>query len=170
MASDKRNFDPYIAWEDISDVMVDDLHAKIVEYKKAQDDFLTEKNRENASRLMRLQFELNVIATGIHKTLYRMPVMVHIADEKIETHEEEHEIKQRCARCGSILQFWKEGMAIVTPAGPIGVSEDDISWWDPGDIVAKATDDEGMTVYQVDPKRSLDKWERECVDLSEVVG
>jgi hypothetical protein len=35
-----------------------------------------------------------------------------------------------------------------------------------GDIVAKATDEDSMTMYEIKNDRALEKHERECVDLT----
>lgn len=161
------SFEPFIDWDEMSDEMLHDLSTAYREFRKAQKSFDRRQTKENAIALLKGQHEMSDIATAIFRTLHTVPVMVHIAGEKTTATEDEQEvIRQRCTRCGSVLQQWMSGYHAMTPAGPIPMDEGDLPWWDPGDIVAKSGDEnESMTMYQIDPERELDKHERECYSL-----
>lgn len=163
-----RGFEPYIDWDAITDEMTDDLHKKVVEYKEAQDNFLAQKSKENASRLMRLQWELSRLGTAITHTIFTVPMMVHVAGPKAQSTKEDHteEIIQRCKRCGSVLQIWQDKFLIPTPEGLQPVDPDQMPWWNEGDIVAKASDESGSTMYEIEEGRDLDPHERPCPDLA----
>lgn len=161
------NFEPYIDWDDFSDEMLADISSAYVTFRSAQKAFDKKKTKQNAVALLRSQMEIGSLAGAIHQALFTVPVMVHIAGEKTTTNDEENEtITQRCLRCGSVLQKWQDGYHAVTPAGPIPLTEEDMTWWEKGSIVAKAGDeDDSVTMYLIDPKRKLEKHERECYSL-----
>jgi hypothetical protein len=166
-----QNFDPFIDWDSVTQEMADDMHVKILEYKEAIKKFEAENTISNCADVLRLQFELTTTSNSIHAALFTVPVMVHNAGEKVSDSDSEGHsvITQRCTRCGSVLQGWREGMAVLTPNGIEDLVEDKISWWKPGDVVAKASDAESMTMYVIED-RDLDKHERECVDISHLEG
>lgn len=167
-----KNFEPYIDWDSVSAEMSNDMHAKLTEYKAAIKDFEEFNTPANCARVLKTQFELSNLSSVIHQSLFTLPVMVHIAGEKIsEVDPEEHNaVVQRCTRCGSVLQSWCEAFSILTPLGPRHLEESDLPWWEPGQIVAKATDDDSMTMYEIEKGRKLEKHEKECVDLTGLEG
>lgn len=158
-------FEPFIDWDEFDDEMLGDLSTAYDQFRAAQKRFDKKKTKENAIALLKTQLEISDIATAVHRTLFTVPVMVHVAGEKAFTQDDDGGtvITQRCTRCGSVLQDWKAGYHSMTPAGPMPIGQDDIPWWDAGDIVGKSGDEnESMTVYQIDPERNLEKHEREC--------
>lgn len=163
-----RSFEPYFDWDAIDEKMTDDFHALFMEYKKAQEDFASKKSVRTAANFMRLQREMSNIAHAIQHAVYTVPMMVHVAGPKVQNTEEDgtEQILQRCKRCGSVLQVWQDKFLIPTIDGLQPLSEDDLPWWDEGDIVAKASDDTGSTMYQVDEGRDLDDHERPCPDFA----
>lgn len=160
-------FEPFIDWDDFSDEMLDDLVEVYDRFKKAQKSFDRRKTKKNAIAMLSSQGELSHIANAIMRTLHTVPVMVHVAGDKAVREGDDGPItEQRCTRCGSVLQRWEPSYHAMTPAGPIPLAEDDLPWWDKGDIVAKAGDEnESMSMYQIDPERDLEKHERECYAL-----
>jgi hypothetical protein len=133
MPDDQQNFEPYIDWNGLTDEMAWDLVEKLVPYKLANERLIKQatrrwrkpnlrKMREATVELLQLQSELGSLNEAIIRTLVTIPMMIHVAGPKtVEecdsgTHNE-HRV-QRCARCGSVLQMWQEGMMHLTPAGP----------------------------------------------------
>lgn len=167
-----QNFDPYIDWQAMNEKMVDDFHDLLVRFKSAQDDLLKTKSKEKVIEVIKLQIEMSRISAAIQQTLFVMPVMVHVAGEKTKKLGEDgsEQVSQRCQRCGSVLQFWKEGYAAATPTGPIPLDEDDLPWWSKEDLVAKATNDSSATMYGIDKERPLKKYEMSCPDLKSLTG
>jgi hypothetical protein len=173
-----QNFEPYIDWASVSPEMAKDMHEKMLEYRAAIKAFEASGSTKDCSDVMRCQFELTNISAVIQQQLFVLPVMVHIAGEKIhepslhgDEDEEPHEhIIQRCTRCGSILQMWCEVVRLLTPEGPVQVPEEGISWWEPGAVIAKASDDDSMTMYVIEDGRELEKHEHECLDLTGLEG
>jgi hypothetical protein len=169
-----QNFDPYFDWSELSDDMASDLHAHYLRHRRALDAFLDRKtpDRELAKEVMDSHEELSRTAEVIKMALWTEPVMVHVAGErKMETNPDDPEqegVLQRCQRCGSILHFWAEGMGVMTPEGPRILNEDEIPWWPSGELVAKATNELGMKMYEVEKGRKLAKHEIECVSLAEL--
>ena len=161
------NFEPFIDWDDISDEMVADLAEAFERFRSSQEAFSKEKTKANAVEMLESQMAVSDVATAITHTLHTIPVMVHVAGPKVSAEEDDQEaITQRCTRCGSILQKWMSGYHAITPGGPLPLTEDDLPWWDEGDIVAKSGDEhDSMTMYEVDPKRELEKHERQCYSL-----
>jgi hypothetical protein len=166
--SDQKNFEPFLDWGAITPEMAADLHENIVEFRRAQDLFLQDPTPEHAGAVLKPQFELTKIANAIHETIFTIPVMVHSAGQKTRetTDDDKESITQRCKRCGSILQRWVEGFAVMTPGGPVELDESNLPWWDEDDRVAKATGDGGMAMYEIEKNRELNKYELLCVDLA----
>ena len=166
--SENQGFEPYLDWSSLTQEMADDLHQLISAYKAAQKKFEEHNTTENAADLMRLQLELTATSAAIQQDLITIPVLVHLAGPKTEgTDSEGHEeIVQRCTRCGSLLQRWCEALVSMTPAGPRSVEQDEMPWWDPGDVVAKASGDNGHAMYEITEGRALEKHEKECLDLT----
>jgi hypothetical protein len=186
MPDDQQNFEPYIDWNGLTDEMAWDLVEKLVPYKLANERLIKQatrrwrkpnlrKMREATVELLQLQSELGSLNEAIIRTLVTIPMMIHVAGPKtVEecdsgTHNE-HRV-QRCARCGSVLQMWQEGMMHLTPAGPAEVTEEEISWWTPGTLVAKSgSSGPGLSMYEVEPEgRELEKHEMVCVDLNKIL-
>jgi hypothetical protein len=161
-------FEPFIDWDEFSDEMLEDLSKTYEDFRSAQKSFDRRKTKKNAIKLLTAQGALSQIATAIHRTLHTVPVMVHIAGEKSTKEGDDGDllVEQRCTRCGSVLQRWESGYHAMTPAGPVPLDENDLPWWDSGDIVAKSGDEnESMSMYQINPERDLEKHERECYSL-----
>lgn len=172
MEDSPKGFEPYLDWSSVTEEMANDLHRNITAYKKAQEDFMGDPTPEKAAELLKPQYELNNIATGVFQTIYTTPVMVHVAGPKTEDKDDDGEgrIVQLCKRCGSVLQFWRDGVTVMTPTGPVEIAEENIPWWDEGDVVAKSTTPESMTVYQITEGRALEKHERPCPDFAGQMG
>lgn len=167
-----KNFEPYIDFDAIDDRMTDDLHEAASAYKQATESFMKEKSKENAANLLRTQHRITEIAHAINASLYTQPVMVHIAGEKSHDSDEDgrDQAIQRCKRCGSVLQIWKTGWAAMTPAGPHRLEEEDLPWWEEDDLVAKNSDNESMTMYEIEKNRDLEKHEFPCLDLTSLAS
>ena len=165
---ENRNFEPYFDWAGITDEMTDDLHERILEYKKAQEDFIAEKSNQNAARFMRLQWEVARIGNAITQTIYTIPVMVHVAGQKIYGKDEDgtDQVIQRCKRCGSILQGWQDRYQVATPEGVVRITEENIPWWQENDVVAKPAEEIGTKMYEIENDRPLEEHEKLCPDLS----
>jgi len=176
--SESRGFEPYLDWEKITDEMTDDLHEGLSFFHEAQDRFLENKTSKNAADMLRSHYEMSSIASDVKEAIYTQPMMVHIAGEvKVEENPEnplDEVTIQRCKRCGSVLQIYKEGLAQITESGPEPVTEDEVLWWDDGDVVAKTSDSTSIHMYQIEgqgkPARKLEKHEMECVSLEDLVG
>lgn len=165
-----HGFDPFLDWDAVEDEMVNDLHSALLDYEKAKHVFMFNKTRERAVKLLQAQLKIGQISSAIHSTIATMPVMVHVAGPRIEEIDEEgHDTMiQRCKRCGSMLQFWHEGMGVMTPAGPAGLQPEDVPWWGDGQTVAKGTTQNAMAMYEIDEGRPLAKHERPCPALDEL--
>jgi hypothetical protein len=162
-----QNFDPYIDWSGITQEMVDDFHGTMVKFRKASDQFLEKPNKEDLAAVLRTQSDLSSNFHAIMATLYTVPAMVHVAGERVQEELEDgrHEY-QRCTRCGSTLAYWRSGLMTRTSEGETEITEDNIAWWEPGDVVAKAiVQDVGGELYLVS-NRELEPHEKFCPDLS----
>jgi hypothetical protein len=175
------NFDPFIDYELLDQASANELHLAAKEHRDAVDDFVADEHASvhKAKTVLQKVDQVDKTATKILTDLWTVPVMVHLAGEKKtednpDKPEQEVEV-QRCQRCASILNFWHEDMAQELPDGFDGFDVDndaevDHHWWEPGDVIGKVGDESHIGVYSIDPKRELEKHERECVSLSELVG
>jgi hypothetical protein len=175
------NFDPFIDYELLDQASANELHLAAKEHRDAVDDFVSDEHAsiQKAKLVLQKVDAIDKTATKVLTDLWTVPVMVHVAGEK-KTEQNpdnpEHEVDiQRCQRCASILNFWHEDMAVELPDGFDGFgvdldAQEDHHWWKPGDVVGKVGDESHIGVYSIDPKRELQKHERECVSLSELVG
>lgn len=166
------NFDPFYDYDSIASEMVDDLHKAVVDNTASVKLFAREKTRENAISVLKAQRQIQIVYDNVMQTLWTVPAMIHLAGEKkIEVHPETEieGVVQRCKRCGSVLQFWYEGLIHMTSVGPQQVDEDDVSWWRDGDRVGKCSHEHGINLYEIDPQRSLEKHERDCVNMAGVI-
>lgn len=176
--TESRGFDPYLDWDKINDEMTNDLHEGLVFFHEAQERFRHNKSPKNASDMLKAHYEMAEIASDVKEAIYTQPMMVHVAGEvKSEDNPDnplEEAVIQRCKRCGSVLQVYKEGLSQMTQHGPEPISEDEMLWWDDGDIVAKTSDSTSIHMYQIEgkdkPDRALEKHEMECVSLTDLVG
>lgn len=170
------NFDPYLDWDKVDQEVTDDLYDALASYERDRETFLKNKTIDNAKKVLRSHNAITEVSIAVHDYIYTIPVMVHEAGTKKREldpdYPEEGEVTvQRCKRCGSILHAWREGVGVMTNDGPKEISEDDIPWWDVGDIVAKATGPEGaIGMYLIDPDHQLEKHEMKCVSLVDLVG
>ena len=176
MTVEDRNFEPYIDWDEMSDEMAEDVYDLVVRYKQAQDDLVTcpaAHRKTHAIELMQVQGELAVTFSAVQRTLYVLPMMVHIAGPKKHGTSDEglEQALQRCKRCGSVLQCWEENFAVMTPDGPMPLDEDGIPWWDEGDVVAKSSTDghQGTAFYLVEDPDNLQQHEKPCPDLAKII-
>lgn len=170
------NFDPFIDYESVNEEMAADLHQAMRAQREAAQDFVSddEPDLAKAAKFLEITNDVNSTVGAIMETLYTLPVMVHVAGERKEENnpddESEQGVVQRCKRCGSVLHFWREGIAIFTPEGPRMLQEDDVPWWEEGTLVAKGQSDSTLAMYEIEEKRELEKHERECLDMNSLVG
>jgi len=173
-----QNFDPFIDWEAIDDEIAADLNKAVKNYRRAQLGFAKMKRGDEdfakaAQVFLKSQLHLTRLANSVINHIYTVPVMVHIAGERkteVNPDDESSEgILQRCARCGSILHLFRDGLMVLDPeTGPREMQEEDLPWFDPGALVAKAETETGVQMYVLDDKHELKKHERECVALNEL--
>jgi Zn ribbon nucleic-acid-binding protein len=171
MAED-TGFEPYIDWDGMTDEMVDEFHETLVEFRKYQDEFIANKSKKSAANVLRLQMDISNIAAAIHQTLFTIPMMVHIAGAQDESVDDDgnKQIFQRCKRCGSVLQMWRENIVAMTPNGIREVEPDDMKWWEEDQIVAKTSDEDSMTMYAIDKDQKLEAHEKPCPDFASELG
>lgn len=163
------NFDPFPDWEKITEEHARHLHEAMREQNDARQLFFERPSPENAGRVIEAITRTSSYADFIIAEVWTVPVMVHVAGAKQEetnpADENQEGILQRCVRCKSVLHFWTHGMVAITSAGPKLFEPDDIDWWQEGDLVAKATSEDGSTMYLIEEGRELQKHEYECVGL-----
>lgn len=173
------DFDPFLDWEAIDDEIAADFNKAIKQYRRATEAFAKMKRGDEdfaqaARTVLKCQMKVTRLSQGILSHIYTLPVMVHVAGErKNETNPDDpmqEGTLQRCSRCGSVLHFWHEGIIALTDQGPRPLTEEDVPWFEKGEIVAKGETQGGVSMYVIDPPRDLEKHERECVSLSDLVG
>jgi hypothetical protein len=167
-----ENFEPYMDWGAIDQEMSDDFHAAMVEQLRARAAFEAENTPANAAALLKATVEVSEVGDRISRTIWTLPMMVHVAGEKRVEEcpdcDDRHErVVQRCSRCGSMLQMWHDSILVMTERGPAPMPEESIPWWDVGSNIAKSNDDEmgTMSMYEI-KDREFDKHEMICPDLS----
>jgi hypothetical protein len=175
-----QNFDPFLDWNAIDDEIAAELNKALKNYRRAMEAFAKMKRGDEdfaraAQVFLKTQLRLQRMASGVINHIYTVPVMVHVAGEKkVETNpdnEDQTGVLQRCARCGSILNLWREGMMMLDPEeGPREVCEEDLPWFEPGTVIAKAENNGSISLYPIEGDRELEKHERECVALNELFG
>ena len=172
MADEKNNFEPFIDWDGLDEEMSNDLWSALREFELAKVTFLKERRPENAARLMIAQEKISEINDAIRNTLFTLPMMVHCAGEKIVGNDDDgrEEIIQRCTRCGSTLQQWKDGWGTMVDGEVKKLEADDLIWWEPGKQIAKATNDTTTSLYEIPLDRPLEKHELMCPDFAGELG
>lgn len=172
------NFEPFIDFESVSEEMAEDAHAMLSRYRKAVDAFVAGSPNDVAAcaEVLESAHEMDKVFRASYNHLYTMPVMVHVAGEKrVEQNPDDSSqeaIFQRCARCGSVLSFFHEEMGILDPETGTArrMEEGDIPWWEEGTIVAKSNSEHGIGMYEIAADQELEKHERMCVALNDLVG
>lgn len=170
------NFEPFIDYEGATPEMARDLHAALREHKDATRDFVADDEPDlgKAARLIEASHRTHCTLTAIIEALHTTPVMVHVAgpiQHETDPDDGDEHVIQRCTRCGSVLNFFRERFLVLDPhTGPRPMEEDDVPWWDEGTLVAKANSSDGVGMYEIETDRSLDKHERECADLTILEG
>jgi hypothetical protein len=167
-----KNFDPFPDWEKVDQEMADDLHAVVVQQREAVEAFEENKTPENAAELIRLYTETQATCEAIMRAIWTQPVLVHVAGEreweKNPGDEDQEALLQRCQRCKSVLSFWFENMMMMADDGPRPMDQDEIPWWEKGEIVAKGEGENGFSMYLVEKGRELEKHEIECVGMPDL--
>ena len=176
MSSDIQNFDPFYDWSSITQEMADDLHRDFRKHKENLDALVASEQPDIslAAAVMESLNEIQLTSEAIRKTVWTQPVMVHIAgSRKHETNPDnpnEEAVLQRCSRCGSVLNFWQEGMMSLTEDGPRQMEEDEIPWWDQGALIGKVNGSLSISTYLIEEGRDLEKHEMECPSLMDLDG
>ena len=167
-----HNFNPFYDYEDLTDEMVEDLHDDLWNLEEAKREFIASPSKDTAAEYMKSLSQIDGTCRAIGETIYKVPAMIHVAGptkhEVNPDNPEEEATIQRCARCGSVLHWWHEGMIGPTPDGVGIIGEDDFQWWEEGQTIGKI---EGpgpihMSMYSVEDDHELQSHERECVDIS----
>lgn len=171
-------FDPYFDYDDPCEAHIAELHEALTRNTKARERFLEEPNRETFVEIFESWDAMDAIINLVKHEAHTIPVIVHVAGEKRnETNPDnptQEGVVQRCSQCGSVLSGWTEEMLVFTEEGPRALEEDEIPWWEPGQRVAKTSQQEtsmgsGVGMYSLDPQdRDLDKHEMPCVNLAEL--
>lgn len=168
-------FKPFLAYELIDIKMAEKLHDAMCEHRVAVDDFVEseEVSVEKARRVMESLERIEHTYNGISNEIYRVPSIVHLAGEAKEEsnpdNPEETATVQRCSRCGSMLQFWFDGIMYLTYDGRVrNWEENDTHWWEVGQQIAKSDITGATDLYEIDDGQKLERWETECADLSEL--
>jgi hypothetical protein len=169
-------FEPFLAYELVNDQQAERLYNVMREYRETVNDFIEDEegpDREKAQKVMEAIAEMDDAYKEIADEIYRVPATVHIAAEKGEEsnpdNPEQTAVVQRCARCGSILQFWFDGIMYLALDGSVrDFEEEDSEWWEVGEQVGKTDATGGIDIYPVDEDHELESWETECADLSEL--
>lgn len=168
-------FEPFLAYELLSEQQAEALHEAMRDYRETVNEFTEndEVDIEQAQRVMEAISEMDEVYKTIAHDIYRVPAVIHVAGERDEEanpdNPEQSATVQRCSRCGSILQFWFEGIMYLTDSGLVrDLGEDDNLWWDVGEQVGKTDDPSGIDIYPIKEDQELERWETECADLSEL--
>jgi hypothetical protein len=165
-----QNFDPYPDWEKVTDEHAKKLGNAVAEYRRASVQISDLATPQSAARFMQAHHDVGVIHDEILEDIWTVPMMVHVAAERdYEEIEEQTVMVQRCARCKSILHIVHEGIVLMGPNGPEWMTEENTPWWAPGQLVAKATRPDSMSMYLIED-RELEKHEMECVGLPNMEG
>jgi hypothetical protein len=166
-------FEPFLAYELVDQPMADKLHHTMKSYRACLEDFIgdEEADVEKARELLRAMEGIEETHRELSDEIYRIPSIVHIAGEKKEEsnpdNAEETAIIQRCSRCGSLLQFWYEGLMYVSANKEVKpLDEEETRWWDVGQQLAKHDVPGATDIYAIKEDRPLERWEHECADLS----
>lgn len=170
-------FEPFIDFDALTLEQAEELRRAVCGYRSAVDTLADSATPETlldlAKNVLRASDDASRTVAEIMNDLHTTPVMVHVAGPRREETNpddpDDHGVLQRCRRCGSVLNFWSEHVRVLDPAeGPRPLDEDEVPWWDEGELVAKANNQFGLGMYRVSPDRALEKHERECADLSEL--
>jgi hypothetical protein len=168
-------FEPFLAYELLDDKMAKKLHDAMREHRQTLDAFVEddEPDIQRAAEVMRSLERVENTYNDIANDIYRVPAIVHVAGETKEEsnpeNEEEVATVQRCSRCGSMLQFWFDGIMFLSRDGKVRqFEEEDTRWWDIGQQIAKQDAPGHIDLYPVKEGRGLERWETECADLSEL--
>jgi len=166
------NFEPFFDFEAVTPEMAMRLHATLHAHRAAVEAFLEDQQPEvgKAALVLEAANECNQLLNDIMEALHTTPVMVHVAGpQREETNPGDPDmygVLQRCTRCGSVLNFWTEHVAMMDPEhGPRMMEIDDVPWWSEGTRVAKAIGPVGMGMYSIPEDQDLAKHELPCVDL-----
>ena len=175
-----QNFDPFLDWEAIDEEIASDINKHVKRHRRLMEQFALMKRGdpgfvEAARELMQQQHKTTTLMGQVMHHIYTVPAMVHIAGERkwednLDDNTEQGLI-QRCARCGSPLGFFSEGMMVIDEDSgqPRPLVEEDVPWFTVGETIGKIDRDEGMTMYAIEG-RELFKHERECVALNDLMG
>lgn len=160
-----NNFEPYLDWAKITDEQAKKLASATARYKRAADSLCELSSPQRAGEFMQAHQDLGKVDEEICMSIWTVPAMVHVAAERdYEEVEGETVMLQRCQRCKSILHFVREGMISFGEDGrPEPLTEENVPWFDPGQMVAKATRPDGMSMYLLQPGQDLEPHEMECV-------
>lgn len=153
--------------------MANDLHRATVRFARARDNFLRHPaSILNGVEMIESSHLIEQTIREISQVLWTLPVIVHVAgtrqSEPCDDCDDGDVVIQRCKRCGSTLHQWHNNTVMPTSQGFSELTEDDVSWWEEDELVAKATINGRVTMYAVEPGRSLDKHEMECVSLVDI--
>ena len=166
-------FEPFYAYELIDEKMAGDLWEGMRSYRQRLNDFIEddEPNVEKCRELMRTMEEIDDLHKDVSEEIYRIPSIIHIAGEyKEETNPDDDSqtaMIQRCSRCGSLLQFWYDGMMYLSDRKKIEpLEENETRWWDVGQMIGKHDIPGATDLYAIKEGRDLERWEHECVDMS----
>ena len=171
----QNSFEPYPDFEKITQEDADELHQLFRDYRQKSDRLEQEARVEYVADFLQSFHAMNVRIEETVNRIWTVPYMVHVAgDKKTEQNPDdptEEGIFQRCSRCGSTLNFWREGLMFLTPDGPKEMAEEDVPWWTPGERIAKRDGGpQGYGMYRIDADHELEKHEIMCVSLESLVG
>ena len=168
-------FDPRVVWEDMTEEMVKDLYATIIDLEKAKMDFIHEPNKETAREIIESMHDLSITSQEIQISLHQYPALVHVAGPMREDECEEdstHDYRtQKCDRCGSTLRAFHEGEEFMdSVTGQNSTDPDDISnfWFDEGSRVGKHESEQAEGAWQYAEEYELGKHEKECVGFDHI--
>lgn len=168
-------FEPFLAFELLSKKQAAELHTAMCEYRDTVDEFIKddEPDIEKARQMMESISAMDEAYKEIAEDIYRVPAVIHIAGERGEESNpddsDQTAVVQRCSRCGSILQFWFEGIMYLGVDGKVReYEEDDDQWWNIGEQIGKTDAPGVIDIYPVEADHEFERWETECADLSEL--
>ena len=171
MTEAPTNFEPYMAWEKITDEMAAEMAEAVMTLRQSQKKLAFDRSPRAAAMVIQAQHDIAEVIEGICEKIWTVPAMVHIAgaptEEEFEHSPSGEAVIQRCTRCASILHMWYRGMGFITPYGPQMIERDDVDWWQAGEMIAKTTEDQRMFAYKVTEPEAH---EMQCVALTDIEG
>lgn len=161
-------FEPFFDYDKVNQEMADAFGQAIHRHKKIVEEIFRSGGKCSPKQLveaLKSNEECEEIVGAIKEDIFTIPVIVHVAEDPAEDEESEG-IVQRCARCKTVLSFWREGIQALTAEGPRQIDQEDVPWWDEGTLIAKTSSSQGIGMYEITPQdRKLERHEVECVGL-----